>query len=70
MTFRISKTHTRIYSQENYKYTYFLCDSDFKNNIKRKDSNTRYQFETTPTFLLVDIARCFFPRHGTTRVRM
>ena len=73
MAFRISKTHARIYSQGKYKYTYFYVTATLR-IIKKKGFEhqmfTRCQFEMTPTFLLVDIARCFFPRHGTTRVRM
>ena len=66
------------YSKDKFKKTYFLCHSNFKNNLERKDSSKRFehqmfticQFETTLIFLLVDIARCFFPRHGISRVCM
>ena len=51
----------------------FLCDSVFKNIQKEKYEHqmfTRCQHETTSIFLLVDITKCFSPRHGNTHVRM
>ena len=73
MAFRISKTHARIYSQGKYNHTYFYVTATLRIIKKQRCEHqmfTRWQFEMTSTFLLVDIARCLFPRHGTTRVRM
>ena len=71
--FAYQKTHARIYSQGKYKYTYFYVTATLR-IIKTKGFEhqmfTRWQFKMTPTFLLVDIARCFFPRHGTRRLSM
>ena len=64
-----TRAHTH---KKNNKYI-FLCDSVFKNIQKENYEHqmfTRCQHETTSIFLLVDIAKCFSPRHGTTHVRM
>ena len=65
-----TRAHTHKKNNENILLCdrVFLCDSVFKNIQKEKYA--RCQHETTSIFLLVDIAKCFSPRHGTTHVRM
>ena len=73
MAFHISKTHARIYSQGKYNHTYFYVTATLriiKQKVFEHQMFTRCQYEKTHRFLLVDIARCFFPRHGIHRVRM
>ena len=67
-----NKRSPLVFSQAKYKYTYFYVTASSSNQKKGFEHQmfTRCQFEMTPTFLLVDITRCFFLRHGTTRVRM
>jgi len=79
MAFRIStKKHERIITRKitkTYCYVtgYFYVTASLRIFKKEKYEHqmfSRCQHEMTSIFLLVDITKCFSPRHGNTHVRM